>query len=85
MNHRFRACKRLHKERKCCTKVHYETSQEANLALCGYLNRILMSNMVAYRCDWHGVFHLGHDKYIDNELILERDYLLHSLSTVGGE
>ena len=85
MNHQFRACKRLHNEQRCCTKVHYETRQEANLALRGYLNRVLMSNMVVYRCDLHCVFHLGHDKYMDNELIVERDYLLYPLSIIVGE
>ena len=85
MNNHFRACKRLHKEQRCCTKVHYETREEANLILHGYLSRVLMSNMVVYRCELHDVWHLGHNKYMDNELIVERDDLMYSLSQVGDE
>ena len=85
MNHGFRACKRLHKEQRCCTKGHYETRQEANLILRSYLNRVLMSNMVVYQCYLHGVWHLGHDKYMGNEMIVAREDISYSLSTVGGE
>lgn len=76
---------RKHKRQACCRKVHYKTRQEANLMLAQYLNQVLMSNMVVYRCFLHRAWEMGHDRFMQNESIAARDERQHSISVKGDE
>lgn len=88
MNQSLKATKTLHKKHRrypCCRKVHYKTRQEANLMLAQYLNQVLMSNMVVYRCFLHRAWEMGHDRFMQNESIVARDERQHSISVKGDE
>ena len=64
---------RRKRKMKCREKEHYETFGEAQQALDEYRASILFSNMVVYPCRQHGGFHKGHDRFMNDSAIIERE------------
>ena len=58
------------KAKSCEYKRKYVDQIQAEQALESYRKRVLFTNMNFYRCEAHGCFHLGHDRYMPSELIL---------------
>ena len=58
------------KAKSCEYKRKYMDQLQAEQALESYRKRVLCTNMTFYKCEAHGCFHLGHDKYMPSDLIL---------------
>ena len=61
----------------CETKKRYFNIIDAEEALRSYRNAILLSNMNFYWCKNHNCFHLGHNRFMKNELIVNNKSLRH--------
>ena len=62
----------LRRVRGCDHKVRYETRQDAGAAVRAFQERVVFTTMVAYRCVIHECWHLGHDRFMRDEEVLER-------------
>ena len=62
----------LHRVRCCDHKVRYETRQDADAAVHAYQERVVFTTMVAYRCAIHECWHIGHNRFMRDEEVLER-------------
>ena len=62
----------LRRVRWCDHKVRYETRQDADAVVHAYQERVVFTTMVAYRCAIHECWHIGHDRFMRNEEVLER-------------
>lgn len=72
MKNNVRACKNQHDEQDCCFKIRFSTKEDAEFAYLDYLSRVLFSTMSVYLCRVHSIYHLGHDRRMDNETIVAR-------------
>jgi len=60
----------------CDHKRRYRTRFQAELALRKYINNVLFSNLNIYMCRSHLSWHLGHNRRMAQEAILERDKVM---------
>ena len=75
MEDTVRVCKNQHDEQYCCFKIRYFTQEAAEAVCLDYLSRVLFSTMSVYFCRVHRVYHLGHDKRMNDETIMMRPRL----------